>query len=126
MPKAVADALWEQRTERRVNDEEASEGIYRNPMNLMFTDALGAPTRPETYRRHLVAVFEKAKIPDVSSHTLRHTAASQLVDAGVPLGVVSDLLGHADMSMLVKAYRHSTNAVVGGHVAAMDAVLAGS
>jgi site-specific recombinase XerD len=81
---------------------------------------LGEPLRPESYRRSLVAINEKAGITDCTSHTLRHTAASQLLDAGVPLGVVSDVLGHADMSMLVKTYRHSTNAIVGGHVAAMN------
>jgi integrase len=126
MPKAVADALWVQNVERRTDDEEASMGLYRNPLDLLFPDSLGGPTRPESYRRHLVAVYKKAKIIDATSHTLRHTCASQLVDAGTPLGVVADLLGHSDMSVLVKTYRHSTNAVVGGHVAAMGAVLAGS
>ena len=101
-------------------------GLYANPLELMFPDALGAPTRPETYRRHLLKVYELAGITDATSHTLRHTAANQLVDAGVPLGVVQDMLGHTDMSMLVKVYRHSTNAVIGGHVGAMDAVFAGS
>jgi integrase len=126
MPKAVADALWKQHTERRADDEEASLGIYGNPADLTFPDEIGGATRPETYRRHLVAVFKKAKITDATSHTLRHTCASQMVDAGEPLGMISDLLGHADIAVLVRTYRHSTNAVVSGHVAAMDAVLAGS
>jgi hypothetical protein len=47
-----------------------------------------------------------------------------LVDAGVPLGTISDLLGHVDLTMLVKNYRHSTSSKVTGHVAAMDGVLA--
>jgi integrase len=126
MPEAVSEALWRQHVERRTDDEEASMGIYRNPTDLFFPDQLGGPTRPETYRRHLVAVYKKAKIIDATSHTLRHTCASTMVSAGVPLGTVSDLLGHADMAVLVRTYRHSTSAVVNGHVDAMAAVLASS
>jgi integrase len=60
MPKAVSEALWEQRIERRVEDEEASTGLYSNPMELMFPDQLGGPTRPETYRRQLMNAFDLA------------------------------------------------------------------
>jgi integrase len=62
----------------------------------------------------------------VTPHTFRHTAASHLDKAGVPLGTISDPLGHVDLTMLVKSYRHSTSSKVTGHVAAMDAVLAAS
>ncbi len=47
-----------------------------------------------------------------------------VVDAGVPLGTISNLLGYVDLTILVKNYRHSTSSKVSGHVAAMDGVLA--
>jgi hypothetical protein len=46
-----------------------------------------------------------------------------LVDAGVPLGTISDMLGHVDLTMLVKNYRHSTSSKVYGHVVVMDDLL---
>jgi hypothetical protein len=46
-----------------------------------------------------------------------------LVDAGVPLGTISDLLGHTNLSMLVKNYRHRTSSRVTGHVAAIEGIL---
>lgn len=39
-------------------------------------------------------------------HTLRHTYASRAVEAGVPLMIVAQNLGHADIGMLQKHYSH--------------------
>ena len=40
---------------------------------------------------------KRARLNDISIHNLRHTFASHLVMAGVPLATVSKLLGHADI-----------------------------
>jgi integrase len=47
-----------------------------------------------------------ASIAGGSFHILRHTAASHLVMAGVPLNVVAHNLGHADTRMTEKHYAH--------------------
>jgi integrase len=47
----------------------------------------------------------RAKLDDVSWHTLRHTFASWLVMRGVPLRAVQELLGHHDMKMTMR-YAH--------------------
>ena len=39
----------------------------------------------------------QAQLQDVSAHTLRHTFAKNLVDAGVPLDQVATLLGHESL-----------------------------
>jgi integrase len=39
-------------------------------------------------------------------HDLRHTAASLLLGEGVPVPVVSQLLGHADSGITLKVYAH--------------------
>lgn len=125
IPSAIAEAI-ETRREAQDDEREKSMGIWRNPDDLIFTNEIGGPVRPETYGRSFRAIRDAAGIKNITSHGLRHTAASQLVDAGIPLGVVADLLGHVDMSQLVETYRHSTSAAVSGHLEAMDAVLAGT
>lgn len=52
------------------------------------------------FRREFYRRAEEAQIPRELSHPhiLRHTRAMELLDAGVPLGVVRDILGHALMS----------------------------
>lgn len=55
-------------------------------------------------------MFEACKAasisPPVSFHALRHTYASLLVMAGVPLPVVAQNLGHADTRMVERHYGH--------------------
>lgn len=50
-------------------------------------------------------VRNRAGLQDVRLHDLRHTVASQAVLAGVPLPVVSKLLGHSQASMTLR-YAH--------------------
>jgi integrase len=45
-------------------------------------------------------------VPAVNLHILRHTHASYLAMAGVPMGVVARQLGHADTRMTEKHYAH--------------------
>ena len=45
-------------------------------------------------------------VPPVSFHILRHSYASLLTKAGVPLQVVASALGHADARMTEKHYAH--------------------
>lgn len=47
-----------------------------------------------------------AEIDPIGFHELRHTYASGLVNAGVPLAFVAAQLGHADTSMVEKHYGH--------------------
>lgn len=56
-------------------------------------------------------IFKKAALrcglpPDLSFHCLRHTYASQLVQAGAPLTVVADQLGHVNTVTVSRTYGH--------------------
>jgi len=58
-------------------------------------------------QRPLGAACEAARIdPPINFHGLRHTYASRLVMAAVPLKVVADQLGHSDSRMVEKHYGH--------------------
>jgi integrase len=48
-----------------------------------------------------------ARLPSAFSfHGLRHTYASQLVQAGAPLSVIADQLGHANVMAVIQTYAH--------------------
>ena len=87
----------------------------------MFTTSIGTPIHGSNLRRALRALTERAKVPNVSPNELgRHSAASLLHDAGVPLEVIADLLGHASTRMLEQHYRHRVRATMSAHVAPME------
>jgi integrase len=56
-------------------------------------------------------------------HDLRHTAASWLLGAGVPLITVSGHLGHEDTSVTAKVYGHLDPAAGNAAAAAMANIL---
>ena len=65
----------------------------------------GEWTRSELTRM-MRTVCDAAKIPRMVFHELRHTYASTLVNAGVPLVFVAQQLGHANTRQVEKHYGH--------------------
>ena len=48
----------------------------------------------------------RSKLPRIRYHDLRHTHASLLVAAGVPIKVVTERLGHAHPGFTMNTYQH--------------------
>lgn len=66
--------------------------------NLLVTQS-GNPATPQGIRRLLAALADRAGIlRRVTPHMLRHTAATQLIEAGVDIRFVQKLLGHASIA----------------------------
>jgi integrase len=57
------------------------------------------------FRKHWDAALKAAEIENFRFHDLRHSAASYLTEAGIPLVTVADILGHKTLSM-VQRYSH--------------------
>lgn len=70
--------------------------------------------------RHLLyKACDRAGIPRVGWHTLRHTCASQLVGLNAPLRNVQELLGHASLEMTMR-YSHVSAHALQATVAMLD------
>lgn len=74
---------------------------------LLFAREDGAAWGKSHQHRPLRAACKRAKIvPAASFHILRHSYATTLLRAGVPLPVIAANLGHADTRMTERHYAH--------------------
>jgi integrase len=80
---------------------------YRTDLDLVFADPAGNYLRPTSVSRAVVRLAKKAGLQGVGMHTLRHTHASVLLAAGVPITNVSKRLGHRDAYTTAKIYAHA-------------------
>ncbi|MGB4777439.1 tyrosine-type recombinase/integrase [Microbacterium sp.] len=82
---------------------------WGNDRGLVFTTELGAPIDPRNLFRAFVAAVGRSGIDatGVGLHTLRHSAATGMLDAGVPLHVVSRVLGHSSVAITGDIYGHA-------------------
>jgi site-specific recombinase XerD len=73
----------------------------------VFTTELGEPCDPRNALCALKAAAKRAGLPSsIGLHTLRHSAASTMLSAGVPLKVVSEVFGHASVAITGDIYGH--------------------
>jgi integrase len=86
--------------------EHTAWGPAWNDAGLVFTREDGRPLRPEYATRHFQALAAKAGLPAIRLHDLRHTNASLALEAGVEMKVVSDRLGHSQISVTADLYTH--------------------
>jgi integrase len=70
----------------------------------MFAKEDGAALHPEYISDRFRTLIAEAGLPPVRLHDLRHGAASLLLAAGVPMKVVSEVLGHSMMSLTADTY----------------------
>jgi integrase len=73
---------------------------------LIFPSRIGTPTRPGKILLRFRKLTNLAGLPEIRFHDLRHTAASLMLNNGVPLIVVSKRLGHAQPSITLNVYGH--------------------
>jgi len=104
LSSAAVEILRGVRARQRAERLHAGSQWVQTP--YAFTTELGEPCDPRNALRALKAASAKAGLPGIGLHTLRHSAASVMLSAGVPLKVVSDLLGHSGISVTADVYGH--------------------
>jgi len=73
---------------------------------LLFANLESAPLSPIACSKAWGKFAASIGIPEVTFHALRHTHASQLIDAGVDIVTISKRLGHAKPDITLRIYAH--------------------
>ena len=85
--------------------EFAAVGID-NEEQWVFTDGDGEPVHPHAVYEAFRRIVHNAGVPTIRFHDLRHTHGSLLIKEGVPVKVVSERLGHANIAFTMQTYQH--------------------
>jgi integrase len=81
-------------------------GLYKDH-GLIFATRVGTPINPENLvNRSFKPLLERASLPEIRFHDLRHTCATLLLGRGVHPKLVQELLGHATIAMTLDTYSH--------------------
>jgi integrase len=72
----------------------------------VFTAEDGSTVHPSSFQRRFKTLVRRVGVPLIRLHDVRHTFATLALEAGVHPKVVSEILGHANISMILDRYSH--------------------
>ncbi len=91
--------------------------LDRDETELIFVGAQGAVLRPGNLRyRVMIPAAERAGVPWARFHTLRHTCAALLIDAGASPLRLQRWMGHHSAAFTLDNYGHLINDSLGPHL----------
>jgi integrase len=105
LTRGAVEAL--QRHRARQAEERLLSGAGRHDLGLVFTSTAGGPLhKSNLHFRSFKPLLQAAGLPAIRFHDLRHTAATLLFLQGIHPKVVSEMLGHASISITLDLYSH--------------------
>jgi integrase len=91
----------------RQEADRARAGGEWQEAGFVFTNEKGSPVdRHNLANRHFKKLLAEAGLPQIRLCDLRHTAATLSLSAGIPVKVVSEMLGHASVAMTLDVHSH--------------------
>jgi integrase len=117
LSKLAVSALKQHRIDAATRSERISEWVFPN--------ASGTPIGHQNlHNRSWKPLLKRAGLPhSVRFHDLRHSCISLLLAKGVPVKVVSEMAGHADISVTLSVYGHVLPDMQGTAADGMDEAL---
>ncbi len=104
-------------------EERLRAGAAWTDHDLVFASGVREPLDGSNIlRRSFYPLLAGANLPHVRFHDLRHSAATLMLSHGVPLKIVSEILGHSQISITADTYMHVTPGMQREAAAALDNV----
>jgi len=91
--------------------------------NLIFPTSAGTPYYSSVLQKRFNRLVKKSGLASFRFHDLRHTAASLMLNHGIPVIVVSRRLGHARPSITLDVYGHLVHGMQEKAAEVMDEIM---
>lgn len=116
------DALHQHRVAQL--EERLKAGPLWEDNDLVFPNDIGRPMDAgNILRRSFWPLLEKAWLPHIRFHDLRHSAATLLLSKGIHPKVVQEILGHSSIAITLDVYSHVLPTMQREAKEAMDEIL---
>jgi integrase len=89
-------------------EERLALGTGYRDNGLVYATVAGHELHPDNVTNAFDRHVKAAGLPRIRLHDLRHSAATLLLEEGVPLKVVSERLGHSSIAITGDLYQHVT------------------
>jgi integrase len=104
LPAFVMDTLKQHQEHQ--HEMRAKAGTQWREMGIVFCNIYGGYLESSNLHDAFKRLLEKADLPNIRFHDLRHSAATILLSMGVHPKIVQELLGHSTISMTMDIYSH--------------------
>ncbi len=105
----------------RQADESQQWGDAWQDTGYVFTNEDGRPMHPDLVTKRFKETVQAAPVPLIRLHDLRHSFATMALRAGVPLKVVSEMLGHSNINITADTYQHVNREMLSDATARVEA-----
>lgn len=112
-------------TRKRQLEERLAWGEAWTDSGYVFTREDGLPYHPEYLSDRFDRLCSKHKLRRIRLHDARHTAASLMFAANVPVKVVAEILGHTNPAFTMRVYQHLIPGMAADAVATMGRLVLG-
>jgi integrase len=124
LPSLAVEQL--RRHRMRQAQERLQLGEAWQDLDLVFPNTVGGYYDANNWRScWFYPLLRRAGLPRIRPHDLRHTAATLLLARGVPVKVMSEMLGHANVGITLSIYGHVLPHMQEQAASTMDALLRG-
>ena len=122
LPQRAVSALKNQR-KRQLEEKLAAGPLYRDE-GLVFASRFGTPVDAQNVvNRYYKPLLERAGLPPIRFHDLRHSCLSLLAQRGEPIRDLQALAGHATAAFTLQRYTHHYDASAKRTAEAIDDIL---
>lgn len=126
MQRIRVDGSAKQKTEVRISAPKSVRSIriiplpeammellkkYYTPGTYLLTCEQERFVEPRTMQNHFKGILSSCNISDANFHAIRHTFATRCIEFGFDVKSLSEILGHASVSITMNRYVHPTMAL---------------
>ena len=105
LPQLAIEALHRHAQRRRVTRQKGDRS--KQAPEWIFCDDEGSPLRATSLiRQSFHPLLDKADLPRIRFHDLRHSTATLLLTLGIHPKIVQELLGHSQIFVTLDSYSH--------------------